>query len=182
MKSPLIQFVKAKRRTLGLTQRDLADRAGLGLRFIRDLEQGKESLRLDKVNHVLALFGHRMNPRRSAPGRRTMGEVEVLLHDRPVGIPLKNWTMATGSSTTPSTLGDPKAAPVSLSLPLRPEPFEDKHLFPLFRRAYSRRLAPGNRRKHVEAQSSGGWACCLHAAGTASEPQASAVRIDPAHE
>jgi y4mF family transcriptional regulator len=62
MKSGLIRFIKAKRRSLGLTQRDLADRAGLGLRFIRDLEQGKESLRLDKVNQVLALFGHRMEP------------------------------------------------------------------------------------------------------------------------
>lgn len=62
MKNALIGFVKSKRRMLGLTQRDLADRAGLGLRFIRDLEQGKESLRLDKVNQVLALFGHRMEP------------------------------------------------------------------------------------------------------------------------
>jgi len=62
MKNALIHFVKSKRRELGLTQRDLADRAGLGLRFIRDLEQGKESLRLDKVNQVLALFGHKMEP------------------------------------------------------------------------------------------------------------------------
>ena len=62
MKNALIRFVKSKRQTLGLTQRELADRAGLGLRFIRDLEQGKESLRLDKVNQVLALFGHRMEP------------------------------------------------------------------------------------------------------------------------
>jgi len=62
MKNPLIIFVKAKRKALGLTQRDLADRAGLGLRFIREMEQGKESLRLDKVNQVLALFGHRMEP------------------------------------------------------------------------------------------------------------------------
>jgi y4mF family transcriptional regulator len=59
---PLIAFVKERRRALGLTQRQLADRAGVGLRFIRDLEQGKESLRLDKVNQVLALFGHRMEP------------------------------------------------------------------------------------------------------------------------
>lgn len=62
MKSPLIEFVKAKRRAAGLTQRALADRAGLGLRFVRELEQGKETLRLDKVNQVLALFGHRMEP------------------------------------------------------------------------------------------------------------------------
>lgn len=47
---------------MGLTQKDLADRAGVGLRFVRDLEQGKTSLRLDKVNQVLALFGHRMEP------------------------------------------------------------------------------------------------------------------------
>jgi y4mF family transcriptional regulator len=59
---PLVQFVKGKRKELGLTQHDLADRAGVGLRFIRDLEQGKESLRLDKVNQVLALFGRRMEP------------------------------------------------------------------------------------------------------------------------
>jgi len=62
MKNPLIAFIKAKRKALHFTQRDLADRAGVGLRFIRDLEQGKSSLRLDKVNQVLSLFGHRMVP------------------------------------------------------------------------------------------------------------------------
>ncbi len=62
MTEPLIEFVKERRKTLGLTQKDLADRAGVGLRFIRDLEQGKASLRLDKVNQVLALFGRRMEP------------------------------------------------------------------------------------------------------------------------
>ena len=59
---PLVRFVKGKRKELGLTQHDLADRAGVGLRFIRDLEQGKDTLRLDKVNQVLALFGRRMEP------------------------------------------------------------------------------------------------------------------------
>ncbi|NCC50542.1 MAG: transcriptional regulator [Spartobacteria bacterium] len=58
----LIMFVKDRRKALGLTQIDLADRAGVGLRFIRELEQGKQTLRLDKVNQVLALFGHRMKP------------------------------------------------------------------------------------------------------------------------
>ncbi len=58
----LIDFVKTKRNQLGLTQQDLAYRAGVGLRFVRDLEQGKESLRLDKVNQVLALFGHKIGP------------------------------------------------------------------------------------------------------------------------
>ena len=41
-----------------LTQVDLAEKSGVGLRFVRDLEQGKPTLRLDKVNQVLALFGH----------------------------------------------------------------------------------------------------------------------------
>lgn len=51
------KFLKARRREALLTQVELADKAGVGLRFIRDLEQGKKSLRLDKVNQVLALFG-----------------------------------------------------------------------------------------------------------------------------
>ena len=50
-------FIKEKRKHLGLTQTDLAEKAGVGLRFVRDLEQGKPSLRLDKVNQVLDLFG-----------------------------------------------------------------------------------------------------------------------------
>ena len=61
MKS-LRAFVKARRKALGLSQPDLANRAGVGLRFVRELEQGKPSLRLDKVNQVLALFGHVMGP------------------------------------------------------------------------------------------------------------------------
>lgn len=41
-----------------LTQVDLAEKSGVGLRFVRELEQGKQTLRIDKINHVLALFGH----------------------------------------------------------------------------------------------------------------------------
>lgn len=50
-------FIKQKRKELKLTQQDLALNAGVGLRFVRDLEQGKKTVRLDKVNDVLALFG-----------------------------------------------------------------------------------------------------------------------------
>lgn len=50
-------FLKEKRKSVGLTQEELAAKAGVGLRFVRDLEQGKETLRLDKVNQVLVLFG-----------------------------------------------------------------------------------------------------------------------------
>ena len=53
----IASFIKERRKHLGLTQSDLAEKAGVGLRFVRDLEQGKPSLRLDKVNQVLDLFG-----------------------------------------------------------------------------------------------------------------------------
>lgn len=60
MNPSLSDFIKAKRRQLKLTQPELAERAGVGLRFVRELEQGKQSVRLDKVNQVLALFGSEM--------------------------------------------------------------------------------------------------------------------------
>lgn len=55
-------FVKEKRRLAGLSQSELAEKAGVGLRFVRELEQGKTTLRLDKVNQVLRLFGHHLEP------------------------------------------------------------------------------------------------------------------------
>ncbi len=58
----LSNFVKERRRAFGLTQVDLAQKSGVGLRFVRELEQGKLTLRLDKVNQVLALFGHEAGP------------------------------------------------------------------------------------------------------------------------
>lgn len=58
----LSQFVKDKRKALDLTQEDLSFKAGVGLRFVRDLEQGKQSLRMDKVNQILSLFGHELAP------------------------------------------------------------------------------------------------------------------------
>ena len=58
----LSEFVKEKRNSIRLTQKELAEKAGVGLRFVRDLEQGKESLRMDKVNQVLKLFGSEVGP------------------------------------------------------------------------------------------------------------------------
>jgi y4mF family transcriptional regulator len=58
----LNDFIKEKRGAVRLTQPELAEKAGVGLRFIRDLEQGKETLRLDKVNQVLKLFGYEVGP------------------------------------------------------------------------------------------------------------------------
>lgn len=48
------------RRAAGLTQREFAERCGVGLRFVRELEQGKKTVRLDKVRQVLALLGHEL--------------------------------------------------------------------------------------------------------------------------
>jgi len=57
MNPSLAEFIKEKRKQLKLTQPELAEKAGVGLRFLRELENGKESVRLDKVKQVLALFG-----------------------------------------------------------------------------------------------------------------------------
>ena len=56
----LSEFVKEKRNIAKLTQPELAEKAGVGLRFVRDLEQCKGTIRLDKVNQVLQLFGHQV--------------------------------------------------------------------------------------------------------------------------
>jgi y4mF family transcriptional regulator len=55
-------LIKEKRKQMGLTQNDLAQKAGVGLRFIREMEQGKSTLRIDKVNQVLKLFGYELGP------------------------------------------------------------------------------------------------------------------------
>ncbi|CAN1568509.1 couple_hipB, transcriptional regulator, y4mF family [Spirosomataceae bacterium] len=61
-KSRLISFVKQKRKLANITQAELAEKADVGLRFVRDLEQGKKTLRMDTVNKVLALFGAELAP------------------------------------------------------------------------------------------------------------------------
>ncbi len=60
--NPLQTFIKQRRRNLKITQQQLAAKSGVGLRFIRDMEQGKVSLRMDKVNQVLLMFGHELGP------------------------------------------------------------------------------------------------------------------------
>lgn len=56
------EFIKENRKKAGLTQEEFAFRSGLGLRFIRELEQGKETVRLDKVNIALSMFGMEVVP------------------------------------------------------------------------------------------------------------------------
>ena len=58
------KFVKSERKKLGLTQEEFAMRSDLGLRFVRELEQGKTTVRLDKVNQALRMFGMEAVPGR----------------------------------------------------------------------------------------------------------------------
>ena len=59
-KTKLSAIVKALRKEYGLTQEDLAMKSGVGLCFVRNLEQGKTSLRMDKVNQLLDLFNYEL--------------------------------------------------------------------------------------------------------------------------
>lgn len=52
--------IKMLRKQYNLTQEELSLKSGVGLRFVRDLEQGKETLRLDKVNQLLDFFNYEM--------------------------------------------------------------------------------------------------------------------------
>lgn len=63
--NPIAKFNKENRKAAGLTQEEFAIRSGLGLRFVRELEQGKETVRMDKVNAALAMFDMQ-----AVPGRK----------------------------------------------------------------------------------------------------------------
>jgi y4mF family transcriptional regulator len=63
--NPISEYIKKSRKEAGLTQEEFALRSGIGLRFIRDLEQGKETVRMDKVNLALSMFGME-----AVPGRK----------------------------------------------------------------------------------------------------------------
>lgn len=56
------EYIKEKRKLFKLTQVELAERTGVGLRFVRELEAGKQTVQLDKVNQVLYLFGEELVP------------------------------------------------------------------------------------------------------------------------
>lgn len=58
----LSKYVKIMRKRYELTQVDLSEKSGVGLRFVRELEQGKQTLRLDKVNKILGLFSMEAGP------------------------------------------------------------------------------------------------------------------------
>lgn len=96
-------FVRYRRQQAGLTQEQLAAKAGVGLRFIRDIEQGKESLRMDKVKQVLSLFGRTLGP---VPDR-ILDPYYVLQHffNRTVTIFLRNKKIKVGALVEPIDTG-----------------------------------------------------------------------------
>ena len=61
----IARFIRDNRKAAGLTQEEFAVRSGLGLRFVRELEQGKETVRMDKVNVALSMFDME-----AVPGRK----------------------------------------------------------------------------------------------------------------
>lgn len=56
------EYLREKRKLYHLSQIELAERAGVGVRFVRELEQNKPTVQMDKVNQVLALFGEELQP------------------------------------------------------------------------------------------------------------------------
>lgn len=60
--NPVAKFVREKRKLLGYTQYEFSKRIGVGIRFLKELELGKETLRMDKVNQVLNFLGARLEP------------------------------------------------------------------------------------------------------------------------
>lgn len=90
----LADLVKYMRHSTNLTQEELAQKAGVGLRFVRDLEQGKQTIRMDKLNQVLALFGYKV----SATSARKQDQWEIIMNhmNRNVRITQKDWTERTG--------------------------------------------------------------------------------------
>ncbi len=74
MSNAIGAFIRKERKSAGLTQEEFAMRSGLGLRFIHELERGKATVRLDKVNQALAMFGMEAVPGRIE--KNTSGDQE----------------------------------------------------------------------------------------------------------
>ena len=126
-------YIKQERKRVGLTQEEFAIRSGLGLRFVRELEQGKETVRLDKVNQALAMFG-----KEAVPGEKEDEQVEseyrkgyVYIQNHFAGI-IAETEEGYSFSYDKDYLEREDAAAVSLTLPLREEPYETTILFPFF--------------------------------------------------
>lgn len=77
----LNEFVRIKRKSLKMTQIEMSEKAGVGIRFVRELEKGKKTLKMDKVNQVLNLFGHELGP------------IRIVIENAPTGLTLTEGTI-----------------------------------------------------------------------------------------
>ncbi len=71
----LNEFVRIKRKSLKMTQLEMSEKAGVGIRFVRELEKGKKTLKMDKVNQVLSLFGYELGPVQTLPNAPSIGAI-----------------------------------------------------------------------------------------------------------
>ena len=125
----IAEFIKQNRKANGLTQEEFAIRSGLGLRFVRELEQGKETVRMDKVNVALSMFGME-----AVPGRKIM---EIL---RTAYVYVRNVYAGELCETDDGYLFSYDsdyiesygASAVSLTMPLYKQTYTSKTLFPFF--------------------------------------------------
>ena len=60
--NPIAEYIRQQRKASKMTQAELSDLTGVGLRFVRDVEQGKPSLMTEKVNQILKFFGATLKP------------------------------------------------------------------------------------------------------------------------
>ena len=126
-------YIKEERKKAGLTQEEFAMRSGLGLRFVRELEQGKETVRMDKVNQALAMFG-----KEAVPGEKEEYQVESEYRKGYVYIQkIFAGTIAETEegyefSYNEDYLKREDAVSVSLTLPLQKEAYKATVLFPFF--------------------------------------------------
>jgi len=70
----LSEFIRQRRKSLRITQKEISEKSGVGIRFIRELERGKETLKMNKVNQVLNLFGFELGPVESTKVNRSNEE------------------------------------------------------------------------------------------------------------
>ena len=109
--NPIAKFIKENRKAAGLTQEEFAIRSGLGLRFVRELEQGKETVRMDKVNAALAMFDMQAVPGRKDDEYWTRSEPHMCTSGTPTLALFPKPTRGTPSSTTATTCAPGAQAP-----------------------------------------------------------------------
>lgn len=127
----IAKFIKESRRNAGLTQKEFALRSGLGLRFIRELEQGKETVRMDKVNQALGMFGMQ-----AVPGVKKFDSTQnvtayVYINDI-FAATLSRINEKYRFKYDKKYLQSENCIPVSPTLPLQSRSFSSKTLFPFF--------------------------------------------------